>query len=168
MIIEQVSVAPSFVNEDIDYTEKFVSLIKSSPDYLKWFEEPDKIIEFVEEFTASRDGEGMLRFVGKTDENEIAYVAVSGMSMSAPEIQITVAKEYRGHGYGKEMLQQAINWLFENTDKEMFLYRIAADNEISERLIRSIGGIFREPKYELERATVKTYEVRKNNWPGRK
>lgn len=59
-------------------------------------------------------------------------------------------------------------WLFENTEKDIFLYRIIADNNVSEKLVRSIGGVFREPKYDLERATVKTYEIHKADLDGRK
>ena len=87
--------------------------------------------------------------------------------MPTPEIQITVADGYRGLGYGKEMLQSVLVSLFENTERDIFLYRITADNNVSEKLVRSIGGIFREPKYDLERATVKTYEIQKASWIGK-
>ncbi len=168
MIIARTAEAPAFADENIDYTAKFLTLIKSSPDYLKWFEEPDKIIDFVKEFSSCRNSEGMLHFVGRVDEKEIAYVGVSGMNMPTPEIQITVADGYRRLGYGKEMLQRVLAWLFENTEKDIFLYRIIADNIVSEKLVRSIGGVFREPKYDLERATVKTYEIHKADLAGRK
>ena len=167
MNITQVADAPAFADENIDYTAKFLTLIKSSPDYLKWFDESDKIIGFVKEFSSSRNSEGMLHFVGRVDEKEIAYVGVSGMNVPTPEIQITVADGYRGLGYGKEMLQSVLTWLFENTEKDIFLYRIIADNNVSEKLVRSIGGVFREPKYDIERATVKTYEIHKASWIGK-
>ena len=109
----------------------------------------------------------MLHFVGRVDEKEIAYVGVSGMNVPTPEIQITVADGHRGLGYGKEMLQSVLTWLFENTEKDIFLYRIIADNNVSEKLVRSIGGVFREPKYDIERATVKTYEIHKASWIGK-
>ena len=91
MIIARTADAPAFADESIDYTAKFLTLIKSSPDYLKWFDEPDKIIGFVKEFSSSRNSEGMLHFVGRVDENEIAYVGVSGMNVPTPEIQISGA-----------------------------------------------------------------------------
>jgi len=164
MTIKQVEATPSFVDEGNDYTERYIELIKASPDYLKWFEEPDKIISFVQEFTASRRGEVVLRFVGSVEGIEIAFVGVTGMELPSPEIQITVKEGYRGKGYGKEILLLVITWLFDHTEKDVFLYRIVADNLISEKLVKSIGGLFREPKYELEHATVKTYEIRKDRW----
>ena len=57
------------------------------------------------------------------------------------------------------MLEKVLAWLFEHTDKEAFLYRILSDNEISEKLVKSVGGILREPTCEIERATIKTYEI---------
>ena len=97
----------------------------------------------------------------------LSYVGVSGMNVPTPEIQITVADGHRGLGYGKEMLQSVLTWLFENTEKDIFLYHIIADNNVSEKLVRSIGGVFREPKYDIERATVKTDEIHKASWIGK-
>ena len=164
MNIIQVADTPAFANDNTDYTAKFVNLIKSAPDYLKWFEEPEKIIAFIEEYTANRSNGSMLRFIGIVNGEEIAFVGISGMNTPAPEIHITVADGYRGCGYGKEILQGVISWLFDNTEKDALLYRVTADNMISEKLVRSIGGIFREPAHDLERATIKTFEIRKEKW----
>ncbi len=161
MTIAQTTVTPAFAEEDIDYTERFQQLITASPDYPKWFEDQNAIIAFVKELAAYRTGINMLRFVGSIEGEDIAYIGVSGMEMPTPEIQITVKEGYRGQGHGKEMLEKVLVWLFDHTDKEAFLYRIISGNEISEKLVQGVGGMLREPKCEIERATVKTYEIRK-------
>ena len=162
MTITQTSITPSFAEEDIDYEARFQELITASPDYQKWFEDQAAIIAFVKELATYRTGENMLRFVGSINGEEIAYIGVSGMNMPTPEIQITVKQGNRGQGYGKEMLEKVLAWLFEHTDKESFLYRLISGNEISEKLVMSIGGKLREPTCELERATVKTYKILRN------
>lgn len=160
MNITQVASKPSCADVDFDYAAKFQELIATSPDYQKWFDDQDAIIAFVKELAAYRSEDNMLHFVGSVGDEEIAYIGVSGMEMPTPEIQITVKDACRGQGYGKEMLEKVLIWLFEHTDKEAFLYRIITGNTISERLVKNIGGILREPTCELERATVKTYEIR--------
>ncbi len=141
MTITQVSATPSFAEEDIDYAARFKELITASPDYPKWFEDQNAIIAFVKELAAYRTGENILRFVGSVDDEEVAYIGVSGMNMATPEIQITVKEGHRGQGYGKAMLEKVLAWLFEHTDKEAFLYRILSDNKISEKLVKGVGGI---------------------------
>ncbi len=161
MTIAQTTITPAFTEEDIDYAARFKDLITASPDYPKWFEDQDGIIAFVKELAAYRTGENMLRFVGSIDGTEVAYIGVSGMEMPNPEIQITVKEGHRRQGYGKEMLEKVLAFLFEHTDKEVFLYRILSDNEISEKLVKSVGGILREPSCEIERATMKTYVIKR-------
>ena len=162
MIITQTAITPSFAEEDIDYEARFQELITAFPDYQKWFEDQAAIIAFVKELAAYRTGENMLRFVGSIHGEEVAYIGVNGMNMPTPEIQITVKEGYRGRGYGKEMLEKVLAWLFEHTDKESFLYRLISGNVISEKLVMSVGGMLREPNCELERATVKTYKIQRN------
>ena len=114
---------------------------------------------FVSEMASTRSTKGMLHFVGRADDKDIAYIGVTGMDKRTPEVQITVAEHYRRQGYGREMLAATIQWLFENTGKEVFLYRTIVGNTGSEELVHSIGGVLRPAGNKLEMVMVKTYEI---------
>ena len=163
LTISQVAEAPGFaVNENTeDLGNKMLARLQADPNLSSYLADMDGIMAFVAEITSTHNSDGMLHFAGRNNDTDVAYVGVTGMDKDTPELQITVAEPCRRQGYGKEMLIGTVKWLFENTEKELFLYRTIVDNIGSEELVRSIGGVLREARTGLEKETVRTYEIRR-------
>ncbi|MFC2134146.1 GNAT family N-acetyltransferase [Bacteroidota bacterium] len=81
---------------------------------------------------------------------EAGYKTIKWYNRKA-EISIIIAKEHRGKGYGKEVINALLKYGFE----KMNLYRIEAEviafNEVSVKMIEGLGfvkeGTLREAKY---------------------
>ncbi len=120
----------------------------------------DALREYLERLAASRDSTDRMRFgAWNRDGALVAYSAGSAWSSGTPELQITVATEHQGKGYGTEFLSALIPWAFEHYDIRHFIYRHLINNDRSAHLAKKLGGVLQEPKSLIEGLTSRTYYI---------
>ena len=75
------------------------------------------------------------------EEKYIGYISFAEYDSISPEIQITIAEDWRNKGIGYQSLKELIKQLFdEREDIKYFLYCVKHDNYPSIKLVEKLGG----------------------------
>lgn len=100
-------------------------------------------------------------FAAKLDDDTlVGFVVVKGFGQCQPELQLEVLPRFRGKGYGREIVCDIIQKIFDQTTAEKIVYRVGLYNEASIRIIESLGGILQKSSSDAENLLIRTYYIK--------
>jgi hypothetical protein len=89
----------------------------------------------------------------------IGYIALVNCAAKAPELQIEIAPDYQGKGYGYEFLKAVLRSVFKKRGYDAIRYTVLPSNGASIALVKKVGAFLQEPASEAERILIRTYLV---------
>jgi RimJ/RimL family protein N-acetyltransferase len=87
----------------------------------------------------------------------IGYIALVNCTAKVPELQIEIAPDYQGKGYGYEFLKAVLRSVFKKHGYDAIRYTVLPSNGASIALVRKVDAILQNPASEAERILIKTY-----------
>lgn len=90
----------------------------------------------------------------------IGYISLTNCRSQLPDLQIELAPNYQGQGYGYEFLSALTKFLF-TSGYSCFRYAVMPNNQASIALVEKVGGQLQEPESEVESLLFRTYYIRK-------
>lgn len=102
-------------------------------------------------------------FIVLEEKNPIGYLFISSMINDEVFIEYSILKEYRQKGYGKKVVNEISDYLFENNNIKSIILDIDPSNKNSMLLASSCGFFFDEDDYEERNFVGKMRFIKESN-----
>lgn len=102
-------------------------------------------------------------FIVLEQNNPIGYLFISSMINDEVFIEYSILKEYRRKGYGKKLVNEISDYLFENNNIKSIILDIDPSNKNSMLLASSCGFFFDEDDYESRNFIGKMRFIKESN-----
>lgn len=102
-------------------------------------------------------------FIVLDENNPIGYLFISSMINDEVFIEYSVLKEHRQKGYGKKVVNEISDYLFENNNIKSIILDIDPSNKNSMLLASSCGFFFDEEDYESRNYIGKMRFIKESN-----
>lgn len=122
-------------------------------------QETESVASYLMLLDAIRNADDTRQYGAFLGDSLIAVAALRCWEAGAPDLEIIVAEQYRGQGYGKEFLSRLLQTVFSEDTVRHIVYRLWRDNISSEHLVLALGGELQPPNCLLEELTIKTYHL---------
>ena len=130
------------------YSEKYKNLLESFNNESK----SDFIYNIADRLISSSNKDKFTFDVGYVVLNEslegVGYVFISGIRNDNLYIEYSITKENRGYGYGKKLLNEVTNYLFENYNIKDARLDIDSSNQKSIKTAEACGYFLDEDDFE--------------------
>lgn len=123
------------------------------------FKDKNAVADLLNRFRNSIDnGDGKI-YGALKDGLLIGFISIVTGGSEIPELQIEIAPNYHGKGYGYEFMAALLPYLFESEKYDSIRYTVLPTNAASIALIKKIGAFLQSPKSEVEKLLVQTYLI---------
>jgi RimJ/RimL family protein N-acetyltransferase len=141
-----------------DSAEKYLDSL--SPEQIAViFDDKEQVKKLIERLSANL-GDGNDLFYGAwLGQNMIGYIALVNYTAKIPELQIEIAPDFQGKGYGYEFLKTVLRYILKKRGYEAIRYNVLPTNGASIALVRKVGAFLQEPESEAERILLRTYFI---------
>lgn len=102
-------------------------------------------------------------FIVLDEKNPVGYLFISSMINDEVFIEYSVLKEQRQKGYGKRIVNEISDYLFENNNIKSIILDIDPSNKNSMLLASSCGFFFDEEDYEERNYVGKMRFIKESN-----
>jgi RimJ/RimL family protein N-acetyltransferase len=123
------------------------------------FEEKGKVELLLKRLSANLGIGDSLLYGAWLNEKMIGYIALVNCAAKVPELQIEIAPDYQGKGYGYEFLKAVLRSVFKKHGYDAIRYTVLPSNEASIALVKKVGAFLQEPASEAEKILLRTYLV---------
>jgi RimJ/RimL family protein N-acetyltransferase len=149
--------AISKINGDGNVTKYLSSLSEEQIAII--FKDKDQVELLLKRISASRGDGNSLLFGAWLKQNMIGYIALVNCAAKIPELQIEIAPDYQGKGYGYEFLKAVLRYVFKKHGYDAIRYTVLPSNDASIALVKKVGAILQKPASEAEKILIKTYHI---------
>jgi RimJ/RimL family protein N-acetyltransferase len=123
------------------------------------FKDKAQVELLLKRISASRGDGNSLLYGAWLDQKMIGYIALVNCAAKIPDLQIEMAPDYQGKGYGYEFLKTVLRYVFKKHGYDAIRYTVLPSNDASIALVKKVGAFLQEPASEAERILIKTYLV---------
>ena len=126
------------------------------------FQDADAVKELLSRLAATVGDGDAVSYGAWLDSEMIGYITLNNCTSDMPDLQIEMAPEYQGQGYGYEFLSALTKHLFDSGYAKL-RYAVMPNNTASIALVEKAGGILQTPDSNAERLLFWTYHILKSN-----
>jgi RimJ/RimL family protein N-acetyltransferase len=123
------------------------------------FKDKDQVELLLKRISESRGDGNSLLFGAWLKQKMIGYIALVNGAAKISELQIEIAPDYQGKGYGYEFLKAVLRYVFKKHGYDTIRYTVLPSNDASIALIKKVGAILQKPASEAEKILIKTYHI---------
>ena len=121
--------------------------------------EAGAISDLISRLEGSMETEGKIHYGAWRDTELIGYISMIDPRSKAPELQIEIAPNFQGCGYGYEFCLSLLKHFFESKTYEYVRYTVLPTNTASIRLVEKIGAELQPARSKIESLLMRTYHI---------
>ena len=125
------------------------------------FQETDFVMDLISRLSRSFLSEQNEYYAAFLEDHPIGYIALVNCDSKLPDLQIEIAPEYQGCGYGYEFLSTFLQALFEEGRYSCVQYTVIPSNKASLQLVNNVGAFEQKASSAAERLLLRTYQISK-------